>query len=106
MSPGDFGPGYSSPGYIKDFSLDTLKIDKTFIKDMNGVSRETAIVVIVLHLSAQLDFHVITKGIEAPQQLNFLWQKKCHEYQGPLYSPPVTKNELFKMYKKNDNILY
>lgn len=102
----DFGTGYSSLGYLKDFPLDTLKIDKTFIQGMNGVSRETAIVESILHLAAKLNFHVIAEGIETPRQLNLLRQKKCHEYQRYLYSPPVTGDELFKLSKKNDNISY
>ncbi|MDZ5782596.1 GGDEF domain-containing phosphodiesterase [Marinococcus luteus] len=75
LSLDDFGVGYSSPGYLKNFPLDTLKIGETFIQGMNGVSRETAIVESILHFAGQLNFHVIAEDVETSMQLKFLRQK-------------------------------
>ncbi|MGY4691645.1 EAL domain-containing protein [Salibacterium sp. K-3] len=89
ISLDDFGTGYSSLSYLKDFPLNTLKIDKTFIDHVES-PREKAIVDAIIHMAHQLEFNVIAEGIENGVQLEMLSRNHCEEYQGYYYSPPLS----------------
>ncbi|WP_022792387.1 bifunctional diguanylate cyclase/phosphodiesterase [Marinococcus halotolerans] len=89
ISLDDFGTGYSSLSYLKDFPLNTLKIDKTFMDNIEDGQREEAIVESIIHMAQRLGFNVIAEGIEKSSQLSLLSEKACQEYQGYYFSPPL-----------------
>lgn len=89
ISLDDFGTGYSSLSYLKDFPLNTLKIDKTFMDNIEDGQREEAIVETIIHMAQRLGFNVIAEGIEKSSQLSLLSEKSCQEYQGYYFSPPL-----------------
>ena len=88
ISIDDFGTGYSSLAYLKNFPIDRLKIDRTFIQDFpahdDGVIASSIIV-----LGQSLDLEVLAEGVETPEQLEFLKQNLCNSYQGHLFSPAI-----------------
>ncbi|MBD1834768.1 EAL domain-containing protein [Cyanobacteria bacterium FACHB-472] len=89
ISMDDFGTGYSSLSYLKHFPLDTLKIDRSFIRDLMRNPHDAAIVKAIMALGHGLNLKVIAEGVETPEQLEFLRSVECDGLQGYLFSPPV-----------------
>lgn len=93
----DFGTGYSAFHYLQKFDIDTLKIDQTFIRNLDsenkGKTKEAAIVSSFIHLARGLNMTVVAEGVEEYEQLDFLKQKGCRIVQGYIYSKPVPVNE-------------
>lgn len=99
LSLDDFGTGYSSLSYLKLFPLDTLKIDKSFIKSVNSGEKDAAIVRTIINMANSLELNVIAEGVETSEQLNCLLKKQCDEYQGYLFSRPIPSNEMLEKLK-------
>ncbi len=99
ISIDDFGTGYSSLAYLRQFPLDTLKIDRAFIKDIphedDGMIASSIIV-----LAKSLGLNVIAEGVETEEQLRFLKHQDCDEYQGYYMSPPVSAEEITKLLER------
>lgn len=99
----DFGTGYSSFHYLQKFNLDTLKIDKIFIQNLDSEDtsniKEAAIVSSFLHLAKGLNMKVVAEGVEEYEQMEFLKQKECDLIQGYLYSKPVPVDKFEQMMK-------
>lgn len=93
----DFGTGYSSLGYLKRFSLDTLKIDRSFVRDVSTNRDDAEIVKAILALAGSLNFNVVAEGVENEAQLAFLRLWKCQSIQGYIYSKPLPFEELMKL---------
>jgi diguanylate cyclase (GGDEF)-like protein/PAS domain S-box-containing protein len=89
----DFGTGYSSLSYLKQYSIDVLKIDRTFIQDINKDSDDDAVTSAIVALSHQLDMKVIAEGVETLEQLEFLKKLNCDQAQGFLISRPMIKHQ-------------
>ena len=89
----DFGTGYSSLNYLRRFSIDRLKIDKSFITDISTNKDDQAIVKAIIAMSHNLGFQVTAEGIETEEQLHFLKEHKCDEGQGFLLSIPLSADE-------------
>ncbi|MBH0230703.1 EAL domain-containing protein [Halobacillus sp. KCTC 3957] len=89
LSLDDFGTGYSSLRYLKDFPLDTLKIDKSFIQTVLFSEKDQAIVDTIINMAAQLGLKVIAEGVETEDQLEYLKKNVNIGYQGYLFSPPM-----------------
>jgi EAL domain-containing protein (putative c-di-GMP-specific phosphodiesterase class I) len=89
ISVDDFGVGYSSLTYVKNFPIDRLKIDRSFISNLTTNSRDEAIVRAIGTLAANLGVKVIAEGVETQQQLECLRAQQCDEVQGYLLGRPI-----------------
>lgn len=89
LSIDDFGTGYSSLSALKSFPISTLKIDKSFVRDLASSSDDQAIALAVISLGHRLHLRVIAEGVETEEQREFLRRNECDEMQGYLFSPPV-----------------
>jgi diguanylate cyclase (GGDEF)-like protein/PAS domain S-box-containing protein len=100
ISIDDFGTGYTSLNYLKTFPIDYLKIDRSFIKDINHDLNNNIILACLIDLAHCLDIQVIGEGIETPEHMDFLKSKGCDEGQGYLISAAVDAEEICKLYSK------
>jgi diguanylate cyclase (GGDEF)-like protein len=93
VSLDDFGTGYSSLNYLKRFPVDTVKIDRAFIRDLGVDSDDSAIVSAILAIALQLGLNVVAEGVETEEQRLFLTERGCPQLQGFLLSPPLSADE-------------
>jgi diguanylate cyclase (GGDEF)-like protein/PAS domain S-box-containing protein len=93
----DFGTGYSSLSYMRRFPIDTLKIDRSFVKDLATVDADASVVRAVVNMGTSLHMLVVAEGVETREQLSFLESLDCHEAQGYLFSPPVAAAEFMPL---------
>jgi diguanylate cyclase (GGDEF)-like protein/PAS domain S-box-containing protein len=101
LSIDDFGTGYSSLSYLKRFPLDSLKIDRSFIKDLSTNSEDAAIVNAILALATALNLHVIAEGVETDLQKQFLQNTSCQAIQGYLFAKPMPMSEFQEYWQSN-----
>jgi diguanylate cyclase (GGDEF)-like protein len=84
----DFGTGYSSVSYVRNFALDSLKIDQSFVRALSSCAEDTAIVKAVIHMAHALSLDTVAEGVETPDQLALLKDLGCDYAQGYLFSRP------------------
>ena len=97
LSIDDFGTGYSSLNYLKRFSVDYLKIDQTFIKNIPRNNKDTAIIHAIVSLAQSLEIDLVAEGVEKDAQYEYLKALGCQEVQGFLISRPVDPEEIARM---------
>ncbi|QOS97755.1 EAL domain-containing protein [Brevibacterium sp. JNUCC-42] len=97
LSIDDFGTGYSSLSYLKKFPVDTLKIDRSFIRDITVDPDDAEIVSYIIALARSLKLNVIAEGVETEEQKRFLTEKHCYEMQGFYFSPPLHTNDFARL---------
>jgi diguanylate cyclase (GGDEF)-like protein/PAS domain S-box-containing protein len=85
----DFGTGYSSLSYLTKFSIDTIKIDQSFIRKITSAPNEASIVPAVLSMGRSLKMRVVAEGVETQEELSFLLAHECEEAQGYYFSRPL-----------------
>jgi diguanylate cyclase (GGDEF)-like protein/PAS domain S-box-containing protein len=90
----DFGTGYSSLSYLRQFPIDVLKIDQSFIRQISADPDDSKIVTAIINLGKSLKLLVVAEGIETREQLAFLRARHCAEGQGYLFSQPVSAGEI------------
>ena len=94
ISIDDFGTGYSSLAHLKRFSVNTLKIDRTFVRDIEVNSTDEAIASAIISMGNSLNLKVIAEGVETEGQFSKLKEKHCDEMQGYLFSKPVPVDQV------------
>ncbi len=94
----DFGTGYSSLAYLKRFPLDQLKIDKMFVDDINLVPNGQVIIETIIAMADRLGFNLIAEGVETAEQLSYLKEHGCLNYQGYYFSPPIEAKKFEEKY--------
>ena len=97
----DFGTGQSSLSYLKQFSFDTVKIDKSFVHDMVTDRNDHSIVSAVIHLANQLGLRTVAEGVETEEQCKLLQEAGCRFAQGYLFSKPLSAAEFEAVYLRN-----
>ncbi len=103
ISIDDFGTGYSSLSYLKKLPINTLKIDKSFIHELD--MEDEVIVNTIINMGKNLKFKVIAEGIESEEQLLYLKSQGCHEGQGYYFSKPVEADEIKRIYQEQRDIV-
>jgi diguanylate cyclase (GGDEF)-like protein/PAS domain S-box-containing protein len=93
----DFGTGYSSLSYLKQFPLRVLKIDKSFIQDIQLNKKNEALIKAIIGMARSLGLEVVGEGVEKVEQLDFLRLQQCDQVQGFLLSRPMPGGELTKL---------
>lgn len=96
----DFGTGYSSLSYLKRLPVDQLKIDQSFVRDLETNADDRAIIRAIIGLAKSLKLVVIAEGVETKAQVNFLREHHCDVVQGYYFSKPMRSEEIIQMYKK------
>ncbi len=97
ISMDDFGTGYSSLSYLKNLPIDKLKIDKSFITNIQNEPKNQTIVKTVIFLAKELGIYVLAEGAETQEEVDFLVENKIDSIQGYYYAKPMPLNEIEKM---------
>lgn len=105
LSMDDFGTGYSSLSYLKQFPFNTVKIDRSFIKDLHPTSQDIAIVNAVIDLGRGLNLNVVAEGVETEDLQEILRNMGCEYVQGYLYSPPLPADKATKLLQKYNCVM-
>ncbi|WP_075184931.1 bifunctional diguanylate cyclase/phosphodiesterase [Teredinibacter haidensis] len=101
LSIDDFGTGYSSLSYLKQFPINTLKIDRSFIKDIPEDKNDIEIACTIISMAHNMGLTVVAEGVETKEQWQFLRDQKCDHLQGFYFSKPLPTDEILQL----DNVL-
>lgn len=93
----DFGKGFSSLNYLKNFPIQRLKIDRSFVNDILVNQNDAKIISAIIHLAHTLNLEVIAEGVETKEQAEFLSSLKCNEAQGYYYGKPMPLSNIEKL---------
>ncbi|MEO8159372.1 MAG: EAL domain-containing protein, partial [Betaproteobacteria bacterium] len=92
----DFGTGHSSLAYLKRFPIDTLKIDRSFVSDLTRNAEDKTITAAIITMGKSLDLTVVAEGVENKEQLDFLREHGCDEFQGYFAHKPMPAEEFVR----------
>lgn len=90
----DFGTGYSSLGYLTRITIDTLKIDQTFVRELEESSKDKLIIEAIIRLAHSLGLNICAEGVETAEQRDFLIDAGCQQLQGHFYAKPSIIDDL------------
>jgi EAL domain-containing protein (putative c-di-GMP-specific phosphodiesterase class I) len=93
----DFGTGYSSLAYLRRLPIDTLKIDRSFVRDVPGDADDSAITTTIIAMTQSLRLEVIAEGVENAAQRDFLSAYGCHRMQGYLFARPMPAADISRL---------
>ncbi len=93
----DFGTGYSSLSYLKRFPIRSLKVDRSFVRDIAHNESSAAIARAIIAFGSALGLKIVAEGVESPEQYEILRGCGCHELQGYLFSRPIPAEEAYKL---------
>jgi diguanylate cyclase (GGDEF)-like protein/PAS domain S-box-containing protein len=102
ISLDDFGTGYSSLGHLKQLPINELKIDRSFIRDIEIDKNDAILVETIISMAHHFDLKIVAEGVETLEQLNFLRNHGCNAYQGYYFSKPLIIEELRDYYIKSE----
>jgi len=97
----DFGTGYSSLSYLKQFPLKVLKIDQSFIQDVESNKKNESLIMAIITMANSLGLEIVAEGVEKEEQLTFLRANNCGNVQGFLLSHPLSANDFTKTFDFN-----
>ncbi|MEB3830353.1 EAL domain-containing protein [Phormidium sp. CCY1219] len=103
LSVDDFGTGYSSLAYLKQFPLNTLKIDKSFVRELTMQSKDAGIIDAIMLLGKKFNFRVVAEGVETEEHQRLLECLGCEEMQGYLFSKPLPGSDATRLLCNGDN---
>jgi diguanylate cyclase (GGDEF)-like protein/PAS domain S-box-containing protein len=93
----DFGTGYSSLSHLRRFPIDTLKIDRSFVRSITTTTEDASIVCAMINMGRSLHIQVVAEGVETPEQLAFLQDQDCPFGQGYYFSQPIIAKECLQL---------
>ena len=93
----DFGTGYSSMSYLKNFPIDTLKIDRSFVEEIVFNRKDAAIAQTIIQLANNLNLSTIAEGVETEAQAEMLLKMGCEEFQGFYFNKPMSVDDLSEL---------
>jgi len=96
----DFGTGNSSLSYLKKIHIDRLKIDQSFVKNINIERSDEVIIKTIIDVAQSLNYEVLAEGVETQNQVDFLMNKNCNNAQGFYFGKPMSSQEFEKLVKK------
>ncbi|MGB6686988.1 MAG: EAL domain-containing protein [Terracidiphilus sp.] len=97
----DFGTGYSSLGYLRQFKVNRLKIDRSFVREVSVNADDAAIATAIINMAKALNLDVLAEGVESVEQLDFLRAQQCYEIQGYYFSKPVAVERIAEQLQGN-----
>jgi predicted signal transduction protein with EAL and GGDEF domain len=106
LSMDDFGTGYSSLSYLRRFPLDTLKIDRSFVSEMEGTSESRAIVQMIISLGRSLGMEMVAEGVETAEQVSLLRSLGCEYAQGYFFIKPTDQEGIAEVLLKSRGSAY
>jgi len=106
ISLDDFGTGYSSLYYLKEFPIDKIKIDQSFVRNCTTDTKDSTIVKTIIAMAHQLKVVVVAEGVESKDHLIFLQQNLCNKGQGYFFSQPLLPEELVQRYDEIEQIIH
>ena len=101
ISLDDFGTGFSSLSFLHQLPLDALKVDRSFISDIQSTGRNGELAKLIIGIASSLKLNVVAEGVETETHLDFLRSNGCNEYQGYFLSPPVAAERFWELLARN-----